>query len=58
MFAVAGWQIADSGSPFFLKRGSNYRHTARAERPFYGRFQDAAAQRLGVLHSWVLAKPS
>lgn len=58
MFSVAGWEIADSGSPFFLKRGSNYRHTARAERPFCGRFQDAATQRLGVLHSWVLAKPS
>jgi tRNA (mo5U34)-methyltransferase len=58
MFGVAGWEIAEAGSPFFLKRGSNYRHTARTERPFYGRFQDAAAQRLGVLHSWVLARPA
>ena len=58
MFGAAGWEIADSGSPFFLKRGTNYRHTARTERPFYGRFQDAAAQRLGVLHSWVLARPA
>ena len=58
MFGVAGWEIADSGSPFFLKRGTNYRHTARTDRPVYGRFQDAAAQRLGVLHSWVLARPA
>jgi tRNA (mo5U34)-methyltransferase len=57
MFGTAGWEIADSGSPFFLKRGSNYRHTARTERPFYGRFQDGAARKLGVLHSWVLARP-
>jgi tRNA (mo5U34)-methyltransferase len=57
MFGVAGWEIVDSGKPFFLKRGSNYRHTPRSERPFYGRFQDAAAQRLGVMHSWVLARP-
>jgi tRNA (mo5U34)-methyltransferase len=57
MFGVAGWEIADSGPPFFLKRGTNYRHTARTERPFYGRFQDVAARRLGVLHSWVLARP-
>ena len=55
MFAVAGYDVVREGRPFFLKRGPSYRHTARTPRPLYGRFQEAVT-RLGLLHSWVLAR--
>lgn len=57
MFAAAGYEVVATGRPFFLKRGTNYRGTKRIERPFYGRFQELAAERLGIMHSWVLARP-
>jgi tRNA (mo5U34)-methyltransferase len=56
MFPAAGYEIVQSGRPFFLKRGPSYRATPRTPRPIYGRFQEAVT-RLGLLHSWVLARP-
>ena len=55
MFDAAGYEVVRTGRPFFLKRGACYRNTARTPRPLYGRFQDALT-RVGVLHSWVLAR--
>ncbi|HEX2111721.1 MAG TPA: class I SAM-dependent methyltransferase [Gaiellaceae bacterium] len=57
MFTVAGYAVERTGRPFFLKRGPSYRATARTHRPLYGRFQEAVT-RLGILHSWVLARPT
>jgi tRNA (mo5U34)-methyltransferase len=57
MFQVAGFDVVATGPPFFLRRGANYRGTRRSQRPFYGRFQEIAAERLGIMHSWVLARP-
>lgn len=54
LFPLAGWEVAETGKPFFLKRGEGYRGTARTRRPIYGRFQEAVT-RLGLLHSWVRA---
>jgi tRNA (mo5U34)-methyltransferase len=57
MFRVGGYAIERTGRPFFLKPGPSYRATARSHRPLYGRLQEAMA-RLGILHSWVLARPT
>jgi tRNA (mo5U34)-methyltransferase len=57
LFEVAGYEIERAGKPFLLKPGANYTPTSRTRRPFYGRFQGAVATHLGILHSWVLARP-
>jgi tRNA (mo5U34)-methyltransferase len=56
LFPLAGFDVVETGKPFLLKRGDGYRGTARTQRPLYGRFQEAVT-RLGLLHSWVRAKP-
>ncbi|HET9323260.1 MAG TPA: class I SAM-dependent methyltransferase [Gaiellaceae bacterium] len=56
LFPLAGFEVVQTGKPFLLKRGEGYRGTARTRRPLYGRFQEAVT-RLGLLHSWVRARP-
>jgi hypothetical protein len=56
-FEVAGHQIEFAARPFLLKPGANYAPTSRTRRPLYGRLQGAVATHLGILHSWVLARP-
>ncbi len=55
LFDAAGLSIVEAGRPFFLKRGPGFGATPRSHRPLWGRFQEAAIDRAGILHAWVRA---
>lgn len=60
LFASAGLNIVENGSPFFLKRGPTYAPTygANVDRrppPMHRRIKQAVGSKLGNLHAWVRA---
>jgi tRNA (mo5U34)-methyltransferase len=58
LFEVSGYEVERVGRPFLLKPAANYTNTARSRRPLYGRLQRTLVTRFGILHSWILARPS
>ena len=58
LFGAAGLQVAGSGRPFFVRSGPGYRFKPRVDRPLLGGAQRLLAERRGIPHCWVAARPS
>lgn len=57
LFDAAGLDVLSAGRPFFVKPGSRYTYSRSSRSPFLQRVERAALSRLGVLHTWVRARP-
>ena len=58
VFPAAGWEITRTGPMFWVENGPGFRMQPRAPRPLLGLLRNLSINRLGLLHSWVLARPA